>query len=215
MAIESEVNDEQQEEQSEVVDSNAELETLRSKLAAQSAELERSKAAMAETNAERARRETEAKRLHEAGLMEGKKYKTLFETRDKELQDLRNKQSEQSQSIAKTFKLQAKREQALKAGIREEALQDLEYFPDDELELRRSESGVLDVTGADRWIENLKTSKPYLFKSSSAPNLQGGRPSPLTKQTKKVNMLQLERDDPEAYEAEMSRMIKDRGIQIK
>lgn len=194
---------------------NQELEALKAKLTEQSAELERSRAAIAETSAEQKKREAEAKLQHEQGLMEGKKYKQLFETRDKELQELRARQSEQANSVAKTFKLQAKREQALKAGIRDEALQDLEFFPDDELELRRSESGVLDVTGADRWVENLKTSKPYLFKSSNTPNIQGGRPSPLTKTTKKVNLLQLEREDPEAYEAEMSRLIKERGIPIK
>jgi len=201
---------------SQETDTNAELVAMREQMAVQAKELEQSRRSIAETNAERIKQDAETKAAHEQTLIEGKKYKQLYETRNNELKSLQDAQRETAMSVDRTFKSQAKQTAALKAGIREDALGMLDMMPDDELELRKTESGVLDVTGAEKWVENLKTSSPFLFKSSTAPNMTGGRPSSSTPSTsKKVNLLELERTDPAHYKIEMEALIKTNGIQIK
>lgn len=194
---------------------SSEVEALKQQLAEQAAQLAQLNRTKAERDAEAARQAAEAKAAHERGLAESKKYKELFQIKEKELQDSEARRKAQAEAVKTTFKLQHKREAALKAGIRDDALHLIEGFADDELELSTSESGAISVTGGEKWAENLKTANPFLFKSSTAPNLPGGRPSPQTPPGKKINLLELQRKDPEAYKAEMERRMKDSGVRIK
>lgn len=183
-------------------------EALQKQLAQQAGELERFRRESAESKADEARKASEAQAQLEGTLQAEKKYKQLAEIREKEIKELRVKDSQRSQAVAATFKSSEKQRLAIEAGIRPEALGDIDYFPDDELELRRTEGGKLDVSGGEQWIKNLKESKSYLFKSSTAPNVPGGRPSAMTTGTEKINWSELEKKDPDEYKRRASEAVK-------
>jgi len=208
---------------------NAELDALKAQLADQAQIIEQNRAVIeedkerrAKASAEQARQEADLKAQTEQSLRSNNKYKDLVSIKDKELaekdvviQEMTSKRESDAQAIAKTFKNNAKRTAALKAGVRDDSMALIDMMPDKGIELRKTESGTLDVTGADEWMESVKADHPSLFKSATPPNLAGNRPSSSTAKSTKINLLELEKSDPEQYKIEMTRLIKDQGVPIK
>lgn len=131
-----------------------------------------------------ARKEAEdkLKKLEEDKLKETGRYKDLYETTAKERDEAREGGT-RAESLFKTS-LRSQRVEALaeKLGIREEARDDLDHLDLSEIEVEATENGRYIVRGADKFVENLKKSKPHWFNDKKTPpfNPKGGGGVPNT-----------------------------------
>ncbi len=109
-------------------------------------------------------------------------YKELAEQLEQELEQERSKTKQYSEAYLYDRKLDAVRTAAAQAGLRKEALDDLEAFLSraTEIEIETTSTGRINVLGADRFISRLKSQKPYLFESKGSrinPETPGFIPS--------------------------------------
>lgn len=179
-------------------------------------ELDSYKAKFAEIEREKAEQANQRSQAEEESLKERKKYKELFEKREEEAKQLRDKLRKQGEAIYKTVKLQAIKAEAARAGILPEAESDLEFQAFDEVEIATRESGAFDVVGADRAVENLKATRPHWFRTKQAPNINGATPGMPSGKINAADLAKLEKENPEQYKAEITRLMQRGGaIQIK
>jgi hypothetical protein len=80
------------------------------------------------------------------------------------------------QAIVERERITAIREEAMKAGIRKEAIADLNLIDFTELKIETGSDGKVSVTGADKAITRLKALRPYWF-GSGTPNVNPNTPS--------------------------------------
>lgn len=100
-----------------------------------------------------------------------KRWQEIAEMREKEAREANEKYESMSQAVRNDRKMSAIKTAALSAGIRKEALDDLELFDFPEVNIETTSSGGFSVMGAKEAIDALKVRKPYLFaKPSSALN---------------------------------------------
>lgn len=122
---------------------------------------------------------SELDKLKEGGLKAQNNYKALYETAQSKLSQVEEERTKLLHSLEYTKKYDEVKTQALKLGIRSEALDDLERLEFEGLEVERTDKGRIVVQGADLFVENLKKSKPHWFESKKPPTFnasgtQGG-----------------------------------------
>lgn len=86
------------------------------------------------------------------------------------------KQMESESEQVKTSYLNEKKYNALHAAaskfnLRPEAISDLESLDLSEIQIETTSTGKINVLGADKFAERLKTLKPHWFQDKSAPNV--------------------------------------------
>lgn len=113
-------------------------------------------------------------------LREKEDFKGLADRTIKERDELKEQLTKSQSTFAETLKFNRVREAALKAGIRPEAMDDLESLDLNEIEVETTSSGRFSVRGADAFVENLKKKKSFWFQDPKAPkfNSGGGNPPP-------------------------------------
>lgn len=115
------------------------------------------------------------KKRDEDKLKEENRWKDLAERNEKERDEAKETASRSESTFKTTLKYSKLEAAAIKAGIREDALDDLERIDfDDEVEVEETSSGRYLVKGADKAIERLKKTKSYMFKDTAAPKFNGG-----------------------------------------
>lgn len=113
----------------------------------------------------------------EKRLKETNDYKTLYDRVMAEKKQAEEDRDKVEQSLVKDKKYTALREAALKAGLRQEAVDDLNLLSFDDVEVQKTDNGLLQVRGTDRAVEMLRTLKPHWFGkslnhvNSSTPNV--------------------------------------------
>lgn len=114
------------------------------------------------------------KERDEAKAKEENRWKDLYETTSKERDETSEKLSRTESTFKTTLKVNKIEQLALKAGLREDALDDLELMDFPEVEVEETDSGRYLVSGADKAIDRLKKKKPHWFKDDKAPNFNSG-----------------------------------------
>jgi hypothetical protein len=151
-------------------------------------------------------REREQARLD--GLKQKEEWQKVAQMKEKEAEELRQKLQKKDEMVSNYFKKSEVKAQAMKLGIRDQALQDLDLLPMDDVQLETTSTGKLNVLGADRYVEKLKTERPHWFTDKSAPQVDGGVPS--VSQGSTLNMsdvLKLQKEGKTAeYAAAMQRL---------
>lgn len=118
--------------------------------------------------------EQQLKAKEDEDLKKREEWKTLAEKRQEEVQKEKERADNLHEAYVRDRKNAALRDAAMKAGIRKEALEDLDLLEFDEVSVEPNSSGGLRVNGADQAIANLKTMKPHWFrKSGSNVNASG------------------------------------------
>ena len=118
------------------------------------------------------------KTLEEAKLKEKDDWKTLAERYKGERDDLESKYTGLSTASINEKKFSAVERAALQAGIRKEALADLEMLNVDGVVAEATSTGKLNILGAEDFIKDLKQKRPHWFGSgpvkvdSSLPGIQ-------------------------------------------
>lgn len=114
-------------------------------------------------------------------LKKREEWQQVAEMKEKEAHDFRTRYESLQESLVNDRKFNAVREKALAAGIRQEALQDLELLDFDEVAIETTSTGRVNVIGADKAIQRLKTTRPYWFGRKTAgvntdsPSVQGAQ----------------------------------------
>lgn len=108
--------------------------------------------------------EQDKKANEEKQLEEKQEWQKLAEARAKELNDIKLKHDEQKKTIVRNTKYEALKTQAQKAGIRNEALDDLDLLDyDEKLQIEFTNTGRHSVIGVESYIEEIKSKKPHWF----------------------------------------------------
>jgi hypothetical protein len=122
--------------------------------------------------------ETRVKQEEEKRLRETNDWKTLYERKESEAKEASEKLSKFENTLTNTAKFGAVREAALKAGIRPEAVSDLELVDFKDIVVDKAPTGRIEVRGAERAVEMLKTLKPHWF--GKPLNINSSLPSTTT-----------------------------------
>lgn len=151
-----------QEAQTQEVDNQEEQKTVDQKA------YEKVKADMIKYKKEAQEYKSKIQQEEERRLRESNDWKSLYERTKSELEERDSKLTAQEQSFLNEKKFSAIREVAMKAGIRTEAISDLELLSFEDVDVVKTETGRVEVRGHDRAIEMLRSKKPHWFGKSSS-----------------------------------------------
>lgn len=154
---------------------------------------------------ENAQLKAQLEMLKEAQLKEKENYKELADVYKKKADEAETKSKKVMDSYFNGLKISAIKEQALKLGIREEALEDLPLIDHSAfIEVETTSTGNANVLGAKEFIETLKEKKPYWFLQAKAPNINtNGINDFKEKMLTASDLLKLEKTDPAKYKEEV------------
>lgn len=113
-------------------------------------------------------------------LIEQGRWEELAKEKDAKLRELEERDARTKEAFINEKKYNAVKEAAARAGIRPEAMPDLELIGLDKVQIETTSTGRVNVLGVDAAIDNLKLSRPHWFGSprtvvaGNAPNVQPG-----------------------------------------
>lgn len=108
-------------------------------------------------------------------LKEKENWKQIAKIKEDEAATATSETKNLRESIVQDKKFAAMKEAALGAGIRKEALGDLDLLDFSELIIETTNTGKINVLGCEKAISNLKAQKPHWFTSRST-KVDGGLP---------------------------------------
>jgi hypothetical protein len=123
-------------------------------------------------------------------------YQKLYETEKTKVLDLGKQLKDVIGFNSDTHRLNEVKVAASAAGLRKEAVKDLELLDLSELPVELTSRNRYIVEGVGSFVESLKTTKPHWFQSSDAPrvNTGGGAPPPTPGKITPLEVAQAERD---------------------
>ncbi len=157
---------------------------------------------------EKAQLMQKVKELEEQRLSEIGDYKKLWEN-EKNLRVQKEQENEQIYSgYSREKKFAAVEREALKLGIRPEALEDLSLMELDSVIVEGTTTGRTNVLGAEEFVQSLKQKRPYWFATGKMPHLDTGNPGMAEPKTMTAaDILKLQKTDPAAYKREMQKLM--------
>lgn len=115
-------------------------------------------------------------------LEEEQQFKKLWETSKQKISTLEQENQNIKQSFFVQEKFNAVKAAALKAGIYEEALDDFTADKLDDVVIEKTDQGRVIVHGADEFVDKLKKTRPFMFRSTTAPVVNSGGTAVMTDQ---------------------------------
>lgn len=107
-----------------------------------------------------------------AKLKEEAKWQELAEAREKEIETLRTDNQRIQDSYVNDRKFSALREKCQALGLRKEAISDLEGLDLGDITVETTNTGRVNILGADKFANRLKTLKPHWFSDpKTTPNV--------------------------------------------
>lgn len=121
-------------------------------------------------------RELEARlgEVESKSLQEKNDYKSLWEREKADKEKLAKELNDQTNWVVSTQQFNAVKEIALAAGLRQEALSDLEDADMSDVKVEVTSSGRYIVSGAKEKVEQFKTKKPHWFSDTKPPKINAG-----------------------------------------
>ncbi len=107
--------------------------------------------------------EEQLKQREVSELRKREEWKQLAEKYEQESQDYRGRFEGLQSALVRDKKISEVKTHALKSGIRQEALADLEMLDLDDVEIETTSTGRYNVLGADKFVNRLKVSRPHWF----------------------------------------------------
>jgi hypothetical protein len=113
----------------------------------------------------------------EADLRKNKQFKELAETYENENKDLKKKLVDRDKAVIENKKFEAIKAACDKLGLLPAAVSDLDGYDFTDITVETTSLGRINVLGADKFAERLKTLKPHWFKEAGngAINPKTGR----------------------------------------
>lgn len=109
-------------------------------------------------------------------LRESENWQTLASEETKRADTAEAKNKALSDSIQYDKKYSAVKTLAIQAGLRKEAINDLELIDLPEVQLETTSTGRINVLGAEKALERIKMSKPHWFNKRGTVNINPGEP---------------------------------------
>jgi hypothetical protein len=101
-------------------------------------------------------------------MKEQNQWKEIAEAKEREAAEARERAEKVQSSFLSEKKYTAAREKCMALGIRAEALSDLEMLDLESIQIETTSTGKINVLGADKFAERLKTTKPHWFQEKKA-----------------------------------------------
>lgn len=136
-------------------------------------DLHRFKRAAKELEDKKLEMERKLSEIETKQLQEKEDYKTLAEKRLEQVNELTGKYEGLKSSIYTNHQMSAVKEEALKAGLRPEAVEDLELLDVEGVAVEMTNTGKVTVVGAKDFVDGLKNSRKHWFKPQ-IPNVNSG-----------------------------------------
>jgi len=146
--------------------------------------------------------------LKEKSLVEKQNYKELYEHEKQKTERLVSENEDVKKTFFGSLKQQEIQKEAIKQGIRDEAIQDLNLLDSSLVETETTSQGVVNILGATEFIEKIKESRPYWFKQSGPPTINTGNVNYQKKELTASDLLKLEKDNPALYRAELLKRLQ-------
>ena len=112
--------------------------------------------------------------VEEDRLKEKSDWKALAEREKTRADKLEVEKKSLSEVFTKTQKYSEIRKSAMEAGLRPEAMDDLDLIDVDGVQVEATSSGRFIVHGSKEFIEELKTKKPHWFKKGTVAEINSG-----------------------------------------
>lgn len=109
-------------------------------------------------------------------LKEANQFKELAERYETENKTLKEENHRIKSSVLEERRYSTVREAAKKLGLRAEAVSDLEGLDLSEVSIETTSTGKINVLGADKFAERLKTVKPHWFSAGNAGSVNSSTP---------------------------------------
>ena len=147
----------------------------------------------------------EIETLKEKSLLEKQNYKELYENEKMKTAKFQEETQRTRETFFGSLKKQQIKQEAMKMGIREEALSDLDLLDSSTVITETTSNGNVNILGAQEFVEQLKDSRPYWFKQQGAPTINGNVPSYNRKSLTASDLLKLQMENPAKYREEIMR----------
>lgn len=128
-------------------------------------------------------------------LQKNQEWQKVAEIKENEAKEYQSKYEGLKEALVRREKYNALAQAALTGGIRKEAISDLSLVDLNDLKVETTKDGNVNVLGAEKMIQKLKTLKPHWFQSSQ-PNVNPKSPSATSTSTATSfeNLKKLEQD---------------------
>ena len=117
--------------------------------------------------------ETQSKQQQEASMRQKEEWQKLAELKETEAKEYKTKFDGLQQSLIVEKKYNALKNEAVKLGLRQEAISDLELVDLSDIQIESTSTGKMNVLGAEKYAERLKAIRPHWF-GGNAPNVNTG-----------------------------------------
>lgn len=122
------------------------------------------------------KRDDQLKALQEKDLKDKEQWKEYGSAKEKEATEWKTKYETLSDSIRDRAKVSAVREAALKLGLVESAVEDLELMDLKDVVVETTSTGRVNVIGAKSAAERIKSVRPHWFSDARPPLVNGRQP---------------------------------------
>lgn len=123
-------------------------------------------------------------------LKKTQQWQQLAELKEQEAKDAKTEAENLKRAIVADKKYSAVREYAITAGLRKEAIADLDLVDLDDVSIETTSTGRVNVSGVDKAVARLKLLKPHWFKDA-APQINAESPG-VTNTGGSIDMKQLD-----------------------
>ncbi len=163
---------------------------------------------LADAAAETAKLKQQLEEIQTNQLQEKENFKQLWENEKTKRQEAEEKNKSLSQTVFNNFKMSAIKEQAIKAGILDTAIEDLDVIDKSMVEVETTDRGTINVLGANEFVESLKERKPHWFRKLGAPTINNGTPQEVPPKTlSAADIIKLEKENPAQYQEIMKKRL--------
>jgi len=142
-------------------------------------------------------------------LEQNQQFKELWEREKTKRLEVEEQNNQSKKAFFNTLKSKEIEKEAMRLGIRQEALEDLSLLSSDEVIVEATSQGNLNIVGAQEFAEKIKQTRPYWFQQKAAANVNSGQPGYQgPKSYSAAELLKLEKENPAKYREEMAKKFK-------
>lgn len=148
---------------------------------------------------EESRKNAEAlKALQEKDMRDKEQWKEYGQTKEKESAEWKSKYDTLSDSIREQAKIAKVKEAAIKLGLVDSAIEDLEMLDLKDVVVETTSTGRVNVIGAKSAAERIKSIRPHWFDDKRVPNVNGMTPEVRTSGAGSVTYADLQKLEADA-----------------
>lgn len=144
-------------------------------------------------------------------LEKQQRYKELWEAEKVKRSEIETNNQKNYSSFMETLKANAIEKEAIRLGLRKEAMQDLDLVDKSMLEIESTSTGKINILGVNDFLENLKLNRPHWFGDATPPKINNAVPSGEPQKMTGADILKLQTSNPAEYNRIMRERLSQRS----